>query len=146
MPLPSEGSLKMSDINTELGRSSTSNISLEDASLGVYGSINTNSTSRPNSSSPHTMEEWRGYNHGASAPAPNTTKLSDSPTGGPCEPNGNISVNIYSDLEFWQTDQVVYSDENLETPFDGGGNWWQAEGDIYANITNEGIVSEFQQC
>lgn len=73
MPLADSGIIRMSQINTELGRSSTAFISLNTAEDGGYGAINQNSTSRPSSSNPATMGEWRGYNHsaaGAVCPAP----------------------------------------------------------------------------
>lgn len=66
MPLPSSGQISMSQINTELGRSSTAQISLDAAENGAYGGINVNSASRPNSSNPAAMSEWYGYNHNAS--------------------------------------------------------------------------------
>ena len=59
----------MSQINTELGRSSTTTISLDAAENGSYGAINTNSTSRPSGTNPASMSEWYGYNHNASPPS-----------------------------------------------------------------------------
>ena len=50
MALTSSGQIKMSEINTELGRTSTTaNTSLEDQSDGTYATINTanNSADRP---------------------------------------------------------------------------------------------------
>jgi len=82
MALPSSGTIRMSQINTELGRSSTAQISLDTAENGGYGAINTNSTSRPNSANPAAMSEWYSYNHsavGATCPAPtinNVTRCS----------------------------------------------------------------------
>lgn len=68
MTLQSSGTIRMSQINTELGRSSTATISLDAAENGSYGAINTNSTSRPSSNNPAAMSEWYSYNHSA-APA-----------------------------------------------------------------------------
>lgn len=68
MTLVSSGTIRMSDINTELGRSSTATISLDTAENGGYATINTNSASRPSSTNPASMSEWYGYNHNA-APA-----------------------------------------------------------------------------
>ena len=65
MALPSSGQISMSQINTELGRSSTAQISLDTAENGGYGAINTNSSSRPNASNPAAMSEWYSYNHSA---------------------------------------------------------------------------------
>lgn len=65
MTLQSSGTISMSQINTELGRSSTANISLDTAENGGYGAINIGSTSRPSSNNPAAMSEWYGYNHNA---------------------------------------------------------------------------------
>jgi len=67
-PLQSSGQISMSDINLELNRASTSQISLDGAENGAYGAINGNSTSRPNGANPAAMSEWYGYNHNAVPP------------------------------------------------------------------------------
>lgn len=66
MTLQSSGAISMNDINVELGRSGTTTIGLNQAESGSYGAINTNSASRPNGSTPNSMNEWYGYNHNAS--------------------------------------------------------------------------------
>lgn len=63
MALPSSGAISLSSINTELGRTSTATIGLQQASTGVYGAINTNSLARPSGFAPHSMSEWWGYDH-----------------------------------------------------------------------------------
>lgn len=68
MALQSSGEIRMSQINVELGRSSTATISLNTAEDGGYTTINTNSASRPSATNPATMSEWYSYNHSA-APA-----------------------------------------------------------------------------
>ena len=68
MTLTSSGQIKMSEINTELGRTSTTaNTSLEDLSDGTYATINTSNPSadRPDGSAPHAMSEFYSYNHNA---------------------------------------------------------------------------------
>jgi len=68
MTLTSSGQIKMSEINTELGRTSTTaNTSLEDQSDGTYATINTANASadRPDGSAPHAMSEFYSYNHSA---------------------------------------------------------------------------------
>ena len=75
MALPASGQLAMSQINSELGRGSTSQISLDAAENGSYGAINRNSDSRPNSSNPAAISEWYSYNHRAVAPGPTLVPL-----------------------------------------------------------------------
>lgn len=58
------GSVSMSAINSELGRSSTAGISLNTAEDGGYVCINQFSGARPASDQPAAMSEWKGYNHG----------------------------------------------------------------------------------
>ena len=57
------GSVSMFGINLELGRASNAQISLDAAENGSYAAINSCSPSRPSSSNPAAMSEWRGYNH-----------------------------------------------------------------------------------
>lgn len=66
MALPASGIIRMSQINTELGRSSTASISLDTAENGGYATINTCSASRPSATNPASMSEWYNYNHTAS--------------------------------------------------------------------------------
>lgn len=66
MTLPASGSsISMSQINTELGRSSTATISLDTAENGGYGAINTCASPYPLTSNPASLSEWYGYNHTA---------------------------------------------------------------------------------
>lgn len=65
MSLPGSGSISMSQINTELGRSASSQISLDAAENGSYATINTCASPYPSSSNPASMSEWWGYNHSA---------------------------------------------------------------------------------
>lgn len=65
MTMPASGTIRMSQINTELGRSSTASISLDTAENGGYAAINQASASRPNSSNPALLSEWYNYNHNA---------------------------------------------------------------------------------
>lgn len=72
MALPSSGSISLSQINTELNRSATANISLDTAENGGYATINGCSIYRPLSSNPASMSEWYSYNHTATCTLCNT--------------------------------------------------------------------------
>lgn len=111
MALPSSGQISMSQINTELGRASNSQISLDTAENGGYATINTNSTSRPNASNPAAMSEWYSYNHSAAS--------CDAPT---------ISLN--SRCSTYAVLNVSYSTcTNLEVEYSSnGGASWTTEG------------------
>lgn len=66
MTLPASGSsISMSQINTELGRSSTATVSLDTAENGGYGAINTCGSPFPLGADPAFMSEWYSYNHSA---------------------------------------------------------------------------------
>lgn len=69
MALSTTGPLSMGDINQELGRARTASMSLDAAENGSYATINPNSPSKPSSTNPATISEWRGYNHTATAPS-----------------------------------------------------------------------------
>lgn len=63
MPIAPTGPISFADINTELGRGSNTQIGLNEAEAGSYAPINPNSSSRPDGSTPNSINEWRGYNH-----------------------------------------------------------------------------------
>jgi hypothetical protein len=65
MTLPISGQISFSNINTELGRISTDEISLANAETGIYVPINQNSPSRPNGNAPYAISEFYGYNNQA---------------------------------------------------------------------------------
>lgn len=66
MSLPSSGEIKLSQINTELGRSGNATIALNSAEDGGYAPINQCSSQRPNPANSARMSEWYSYNHTAS--------------------------------------------------------------------------------
>lgn len=77
MTLQASGAISISQINTELGRTSTTaNTSLTSLNTGAYVTINTASIPFPNNSAPHQMSEWYSYNHLAS---PTVTLTGASP-------------------------------------------------------------------
>lgn len=72
MALQASGTIKLSQINTELGRSSSATISLDSAESGTYATINTASASYPADARPAKMSEWYSYDHSASSVTPST--------------------------------------------------------------------------
>ena len=69
MALPSSGQIKISDILSEAGLSTTlANTSLGDLEVGNVFTINTNNPSSdyPDGSAPASISEWFGYDHNAS--------------------------------------------------------------------------------
>jgi len=70
MTITGSAQIKMSEINTEFGRTSTTaNSSLEDLSDGTVATINTanDSGDRPDGSAPHAMSEFYSYDHDLSS-------------------------------------------------------------------------------
>lgn len=63
MALQRTGQIGLGDINVELGRARTAQISLDTAENGGYFPINVNSRFRPNATNPAAISEWYGYNH-----------------------------------------------------------------------------------
>jgi hypothetical protein len=87
MALQGSGEIRASQINAELGRSGSSNISLDSAENGSYVAINSCSSSKPNASNPASMSEWYSYNHStACCNAPTITSTSVS--------SNSITVNF----------------------------------------------------
>jgi hypothetical protein len=158
MTLPSSGPISFSQVNTELGRSSTDEMSLADAEGGAYAPINQNSPDKPDGVAPYSMSEWYDYDHNAAGaltpglwfdsgasyfdgpsacnsinppppdPPPNPTPIFFSGTGG-------IGDTIYYD------DQV--------TPFLGFNQWAGFElgqGNTAALVDNNGLILDLFQC
>lgn len=84
MSLPLGGPISMSQINTELVRSSTAQISLDSAENGSYAAVNNCSYYKPSATNPAAMSEWRGYDHSIICP-----------TVGYCGAGGKGLIQIY---------------------------------------------------
>ena len=79
MTITGSAQIKMSEINTEFGRTSTTaNSSLEDLSDGTVATINTLnlSANRPDGSTPHAMSEFYSYDHDAATTVGNPSDTS----------------------------------------------------------------------
>ena len=107
MAIPASGAFSMGDINVELGRERDTYIELDNAENGSYAAINSCSPSRPSSTDPAAMSEWRSYNHQfACCNAPSITLNSFT--------SNSITVNVsYSNCTAMH---VEYSSN-------GGGTW-----------------------
>lgn len=109
MALPTIGQLSMNDIRGELNRSTTTNFSLDGAESGTYGSINTQSSSRPNNARPAAISEWRGYDHDA---GPSLTRyfVGYDRFNGQNACNFANSRTVYGDGNTLQTATRIYQD------------------------------------
>ena len=119
------GSVSMSAINLELGRASNAPISLDSAENGSYGAINSCSPSRPSSSNPASMSEWRGYNHSfACCNAPSISSNSTT--------SSSITINVsYSNCTAM----------HVESSSNGGASWGTDSGGCSSTRTISGLAS-----
>jgi hypothetical protein len=78
MTLPASGQISFADINVELKRSSTAEITLENATAGVYGFIQNCATPYPDPTNPDAISEWYGYNHNLTASLQNSVVLNST--------------------------------------------------------------------
>jgi len=146
MALPSSGTIKMSQINTELGRSATATISLDNAESGVYGTINTNSSSRPNNNRPAAMSEWYSYDHDAAPPVtPYPGRISSTAADISTEACFNdVTVEIYKDgvSPDPQQGDILYSNDTLSIPYNvrDFNKWYKYEDLVTSQIYSVYII------
>ena len=161
MALQSSGTIKMSEINTELGRNSTATISLDSAESGTYATINTASASYPNDARPASISEWYSYDHSAtSGYSGNISDRSESSTNEACEgldvetavyKNGSSSTPVVGDY--------IFTDSGLSTnlvPGQGFGAWYKYEDVPGGNVpyavyllegnSNECVIESVSAC
>ena len=160
MALPSTGPISMSQINVELGRSSTANISLDAAENGTYVAINQNSSIKPLAGNPASMSEWRGYDHSAGGGTTTTTTLSpvfdvmlaEIPFGDPgtaCSEGNTFPARPYYSIDRPPliNGSIVYVDPTLSSTFDGMGQWWyDPVNNVSYLIDSSGMVIEVIPC
>ena len=161
MALQSSGTIKMSEINTELGRTSTATISLDSAESGTYATINTASSSYPNNARPASMSEWYSYDHSAASGYEGTisersTSSSNEACGGleaetTVYKNGTSSTPVAGDY--------LFTNSGLSTnlvPADGFGVWYKYQDVPGGNIpyaiyllegsSNECVIESVSAC
>jgi len=151
MAVPSSGTLTMLGIARERKYSnyiSTGVISypilmtdlINGGGLNNFPALNTNCTPRPNTSTPHSMNEWYGYDQDC-IPAPSCEELDLRYMGrykDPADACSASSVTIFTEnTSRWDTEPIydgpcedqkyaaagAYSDGSLWAVWDGFGNW-----------------------
>ncbi len=105
----------MSQINTELGRGSTTSITIDTAEGGGYGTINVCSASRPSSANPASISEWYNYNHSLRA----STYLTgaEGPTG---DAAGACALSIANAYTIYTLSSVYYFNDICTTVITDG--------------------------
>ena len=122
MALTSSGEISFSDINIELGQGISAELSLNDAAQGNVAAINTNSTNTPDSSTPHSISEWYGYDHSAGG------SFTEFNAGGPfpsiadaCEAQDNGGTFYHNGSNtFPVNDDLIYEDDAGNSTAQGG--------------------------
>ena len=134
MALQSSGTIKMSEINTELGRSSNATISLDSAESGTYATINTASASYPNDARPAKISEWYSYDHSASAASGYDGNLSRDPSeeGEACQLEAGEQVYKNGTSSTPIATNELYTDSSLTTTYSASQDGW------YKYIDNSG--------
>jgi hypothetical protein len=142
MALTASGQLSLGDIATEMG------VSLSNVSLTTQSTtgINTNSTSKPDGSTPHAVSEFYSYDHSASPPLTGFS-VDESPyeSGeGACASGRETSTWYHDGGGSYPTDgDNVYTDSG-GTTFPEDGIYWMAEPSSF--IVTGGVVSDVTPC
>ena len=151
MTLTGSAEIKMSDINTEFGRSgTTANSSLEDLSDGTVATINTlnASTDRTDGSTPHTMTEFYSYDHDLATTVGNPSDTSISFSGSPGDSeisHAAVTVAIGAGaggLDIWYTNNSGTVRGGLDVALSTNGSSYGADVDVQnsAGFFNDGIA------
>ena len=152
MALTSSGQIKMSEINTEFGRTSTTaNSSLEDLSDGTVATINTLNASadRPDGAAPHAMSEFYSYNHSAATTVGNPSDTSITFIGDVGEgeiSHAAVSVAIGNgagglDIFYTTTSGIIRGGLDVAISTDGGNNYGSdIDVQTSAGFFNDGIA------
>jgi hypothetical protein len=110
MAMPSSGNpISASQINAELVRTAGTAMSITSAATGGYATINTGSSSYPNSSTPHSYSEWYSYNHSATPPSLSSYGLNTCFTPG----DGGGEINFYFTIANAQGGEYVTLEGNV---------------------------------
>jgi hypothetical protein len=146
MALPTSGPLSFSAINTELGRSSTAQMSLQTAETGGYVAINPNSASRPNGSAPYAVSEWYGYNQSAGPASYSYPFSSSSSTNTNTACGYYFGLSLYSSSSSLYSGLTMYSNAALTTVFNGGNVYRKGQNNSVYRITTSGVITVIIPC
>ena len=143
MALPSSGPISASDINSELGRTSTSQISLDDARSGVYSTINDASGDKPPSTGEVSYSDWYGYDHNPTSGSLILIGISNraTTTRGICI----LTINTpgYFDKPL-SVGAIGYSDQFGTLPLSSG--YYNTEQGVWIEIGISGLVVGVTAC
>jgi hypothetical protein len=135
MAIPGSGALSAQTINFELGRSRGAQMSIDTAENGGYGTINTNSSSRPNSANPAAYSEWYNYNHTAGSGGATTIALGYHASDGnrACSNFYFAPLDIrFIDTPNWEAASAVWINASL-TSYSAAG--WYSDGSLNRYLT-----------
>lgn len=147
MALAASGQISISQINTELGRTSTTaDTSLTQCSDGTNGTINTANAAadRPNTTAPHSMSEFYSYNHTLSS-------VKDFLAGGPSR-SSNCGSEIGS--KFWHDGSgtlpakgdIIFSNSTGTTAASNGYYLTATSGGVIIDGEEAGVVTGTFEC
>jgi len=143
MAIPTTGPVSASDINVELDRTSTSQISLDDARSGVYSTINNASSNKPPSTGEISYSDWHGYDHDAtSGPTLDEIGISASQSSPSDICFQGAEVFAYFESPF-DTGSAVYSDAEGTSPLSDG--WYNTEEGVAFQMSN-GVIQNTLEC
>lgn len=144
MAIPSSGSISASDLNSELERTSTSQISLDDARSGVYSTINDASGDKPPSTGEISYSDWRGYDHDAtSSPSLILIGISNRATTTRNICGLTIDTPGYFDQPL-SVGAIGYSDQLGTSPLSSG--YYNTEQGAWIEIGISGLVDNVTAC
>ena len=130
MALPVTGTIKFSDLNIELGRSSTAEISLATALNGGYIALNTGCSPAPSATDPDALSEWYSYDQCCNL-GPHTQDTTGT-LADDCAAYGGGVVTVYSNncgemassCKLYSTDGGACSGARNVYCFTDGSSYW----------------------
>jgi hypothetical protein len=147
MPLPATGRISMGDINVELGRSRNATISLDVAENGTYVAINQNSASKPSSTNPATISEWRSYNHSTVSSFGYQFAEFGSSTGLDACSFPASQRTLYTSSFYLVIGSRLFINSNVTTAFNGFDSYYlDIMGDKSYQINSTGYITAEYNC